>query len=243
MSFILEALRRAQDERSQTQPAAPRITTEEGQPVLRSVRTLPRNLQAALAGAGAAGVILLLAWMLWPATETENISPAQASVPAASVVAIAPEITQTVVSMDDLAETDFGAPATPAEEILSDLEAADAGEPAAAFDPPAGITEPATETAPEAPQTSIRTVELEAAPPSAVKTLREMPDDFRAAFPKIKIEVHAYDDDPAGRFVLIEGRRYREGEVLPQGPQLAAITADGVVFSFRNAEVLVPVGY
>jgi len=79
-----------------------------------------------------------------------------------------------------------------------------------------------------------------AAPATAASTqnLREMPDDFRAGFPAITVDVHAYSDDPAQRFVLVGGKRYHEGDTLPQGPRIFGIVPEGIVFDWQGQRVL-----
>ncbi|MFO7285760.1 MAG: general secretion pathway protein GspB [Gammaproteobacteria bacterium] len=47
--------------------------------------------------------------------------------------------------------------------------------------------------------------------------------------PKLEIEILAYADDPAQRFVFIGGRRYREGDTLPGGMRVISINPRGAV--------------
>lgn len=244
MSYILEALRRAQSDR-QAQPLSPQSGQAQDTPAIRLHEPLPRALLAGLAGAGGAVLTAGLLWLFWPQAEVAPPSafPAEQAViaPVATASTSPAEIGAGISSMDELTESDIAVPAEeayatgPAEvaplapENLAELQEMPAA-PAIERDSTAR------------PETSSRTVQLEP-PAETTRTLRDMPDDYRNAFPKLKVEVHVYDDDPASRFVLIEGRRYREGEALSQGPVVSEITPDGVVFSFRNAEVLVPVGY
>ena len=65
-----------------------------------------------------------------------------------------------------------------------------------------------------------------------------MPPGYRAEFPPITVDVHAYNGNPQKRFVLINGRRYREGDVISEGPRIAQIIAEGIVFDWRNEQVL-----
>jgi general secretion pathway protein B len=50
-----------------------------------------------------------------------------------------------------------------------------------------------------------------------------------ATLPALRLELHAYGEDTASRFVFINGAKYVEGDTLPEGPRLVAITADGAV--------------
>ncbi|MDB5967899.1 MAG: hypothetical protein JWQ90_349 [Hydrocarboniphaga sp.] len=73
---------------------------------------------------------------------------------------------------------------------------------------------------------------------SGATPLLEMPPAYRADFPALTVEVHVWDSDPAKRFVLVNGRRYSEGETLAQGPRLAEIAQDGLVLEYRGSRVL-----
>ena len=72
----------------------------------------------------------------------------------------------------------------------------------------------------------------------STQNLREMPDSFRASFPPITVDVHAYSEVPAQRFVLIDGKRYHENDRLPQGPRIAGIVPEGIVFDWQGQRVL-----
>ncbi|WP_273457608.1 general secretion pathway protein GspB [Nevskia ramosa] len=76
------------------------------------------------------------------------------------------------------------------------------------------------------------------ASPASVRRLKDMPPAYRADFPPIAIDVHVYNDNPQRRFVLINGRRYREGDALSEGPRIAQIVPEGIVFDWRNEQVL-----
>lgn len=77
------------------------------------------------------------------------------------------------------------------------------------------------------------------APPSmASRALAQMPECFRAAFPPLSVDVHAYNPDPQRRFVQIAGRRYREGDHLIEGPQVLEIVPDGIVFQWHDERVV-----
>ncbi|MFT4046436.1 MAG: general secretion pathway protein GspB, partial [Solimonas sp.] len=76
---------------------------------------------------------------------------------------------------------------------------------------------------------------------TGITPLRDMPDTYRAQFPVRTLDVHVYDPDPARRWIMIDGRRYGEGQTLDSGPRVAQITDGGVVFDFQNALVLLPV--
>ncbi|MDP3295083.1 MAG: general secretion pathway protein GspB [Nevskia sp.] len=102
---------------------------------------------------------------------------------------------------------------------------------------PAATPAPAPVTRRAAPAAAAA-VATQPDPSASVRRLKDMPPAFRAEFPAITIDVHVYNDSPQRRFVLINGRRYREGEALSEGPRIAQIVPEGIVFDWRNEQVL-----
>jgi general secretion pathway protein B len=64
--------------------------------------------------------------------------------------------------------------------------------------------------------------------------LSSMSDSFRRALPELGINVHVYAEQPSARFVMIDGRSYREGQTVADGLILEHITRDGVILSHRG---------
>ncbi|MBI2382629.1 MAG: general secretion pathway protein GspB, partial [Gammaproteobacteria bacterium] len=77
-------------------------------------------------------------------------------------------------------------------------------------------------------------------PHGGVPRLRDMPAGYRADFPNLNVDVHVYQRDPQRRFVLINGRRYKEGEQLAEGPLVVQIVENGIVLDYRGERVLYP---
>ena len=50
----------------------------------------------------------------------------------------------------------------------------------------------------------------------------------------LRLDVHVYAEQPQERFVLINLQKYREGERLSEGPTLEAVTPDGAIVSFEG---------
>jgi general secretion pathway protein B len=173
--------------------------------------------------------------------------PTQQVIQARPAPAVVPG-TEGVASLDDL---------TPESDVEL-VPAPSAPAPAQATPPPELTAEPAepVEAEPEVEEP----VEAEASPPrtaaptqaapraippaltqkAPARKLREMPPDYRGDFPALTVEVHV--DEPNRRFVLINGRRYRDGERLAEGPQIVEIVRDGIVMDYRGERVLVPLG-
>ncbi len=200
MSYILEALKKAEQERDRGR--VPRLETLHDNAPRRS-RALPWI---------SAGILLVnaaaLVWWLRPGTHPE----VTAAPPQASPLRIAPAV-----------------PAPP---------------PVTHRPPPAVLAPPVvipqvTSIPPPAPvATPVAPVEPApvAAPPAAPKValLRDLPADFRATVPSLNLDVHVYAPNAASRFVLINMKKYHEGDQLAEGPRIEEITENGAVLSYQG---------
>ena len=66
------------------------------------------------------------------------------------------------------------------------------------------------------------------------------PVDQREGLPPLRLSMHVYDADPAGRFVLIDGRRYRQGDAIGDGLVVEVIRPDGALVARGSLRFLVP---
>lgn len=264
MSYILDALKRAERERKQGRqvsvldeiPAAP---TAEPQP------RVPRLLVPIASGVVALGA-LVFALVVWrhhggpaappaPPVAAAPVAPPPAPPQPAPAPAQPPSATiedgGKLATLDDVYQApppaapgappadQAGPPPTggaspvrrappPAPPADQQGPPPDAGAPAPGSDaPPADVPQEQAPPPPAADQ----------APPQQ-RQLTEMPENFRANFPAFTVDVHAYNSDPRRRFVLIGGKRYREGDTLTEGPRIIGIVAEGIVFEWQGQQVL-----
>lgn len=68
---------------------------------------------------------------------------------------------------------------------------------------------------------------------------RQLPGDVRAQLPEFQITVLVYAEQPADRFILVNGSRQVEGDELQPGLVLQEIRRDGAVYSYRRYRFLV----
>jgi general secretion pathway protein B len=61
-----------------------------------------------------------------------------------------------------------------------------------------------------------------------------------STLPELRLDMWAYDQKPENRFVLINMKRLREGDSLPDGVRVEAITPDGAVLSHNGTRFLLP---
>lgn len=220
MSYILEALRKAERERAIGQVPSiemGRTPAPEG----------PRPWWPWLLGIALLVNAGVLAGWLWSSREPVPLPPLAETAPAEPQV---PEPTPSV--------SDYLPPPTTV------LEETPPSEP-----PVVHFDEPVSEPLPPAPQAETETQEtfVEEAPDEYIEEtpvaeepplLRDMPADFRRSVPEMKIDAHFYTDVPGRSFVMINLRKYRPGERLQEGPQLVDIIEAGVILSYQGREFL-----
>jgi general secretion pathway protein B len=61
-----------------------------------------------------------------------------------------------------------------------------------------------------------------------------------SGIPELRLDLHAWDERPENRFVLINMKKLREGDTLPEGVKVEAITRDGVILSHSGTKFLLP---
>jgi general secretion pathway protein B len=213
MSYILEALRKAERERSLGQ--VPSIETGGAKASSEPRRLWPWLLGGALlVNAG-----VLAVWLLLPR------EPAPTPVPEQPARTVTPE-SQLPPAVSDY----LPPPTTVVEEPISEPPVAALPEPVEPRDD--FVDEPAGE-APAIAAPSETTPVAEEPP-----LLRDMPPEFRRNLPEMKIDAHFHTDVPGRSFVMINLRRYKPGERLSEGPQVVEIVAEGVVLSYQGREFL-----
>lgn len=70
----------------------------------------------------------------------------------------------------------------------------------------------------------------------------DLPDARSAGVPGFTIQVHAWAPQPEERFLRTAGRRFGEGDDLPNGARIERITRNGVVLQWRGQRVLRSLG-
>ena len=254
MSYILEALRKAERERNPSQSEQPQAVQRPRFAQMSKLNELRRYRPVIIAGLCASLMIALTISLLIPhppavaVTDAAQANVPQVATPEAQALnsPYAPMLNQVYgdgrvpTTLDDL--VDAGSE-TPSEEYssLGDAEsaaslgdttalaAAENVEESASVEP-----QPAPKRAAVVPATSVERMRLDPAPTPQFTKLRDMPADYRAAFPVISLDVHSYDAAPQKRFIMIGGKRYNEGDALPDGPRVLQIIPEGVVFEFRG---------
>ena len=257
MSLILEALRKSEAERRRGLP--PDLRSELPPPAPPGRRGLPAWGWAALAVAVA--VLATWSWSRLPsdtgkvgrppsagtAAETDRPSPASADDNSAA----SPE--------PPLPARTPARPVPPAEEAAATAPPASKTPPAspaaaptpAAAAPPIGVAQPSRqqEPVPAAPAAAPPTTEprdtadTPRPPPSGddrVLDVAELDAGTRQALPPLKLSMHLWNEDPARRFVILDGRRLGEGDRIGEA-SIVRIERDGVLLQWQGRGIRVPV--
>lgn len=206
MSYLLDALRKAERERKLGRTAA--LTLDAG----HAPEPQPGMGVAWLLGALAALVVFVNAaafLFFWPGGESADTDLAPA------IAASAPP-----------ARSDTAADATPP-----------AKESTGSAPPDAPRVKPSPVVA-KAPEPS-----LPAGPAQPAKPIASLSPQQRAAIPDLEISGLLYSSIPGRSFVLINGRRYRQGERTQAGPAIVSINAQGVVLDYRGIRFRLPAPY
>jgi general secretion pathway protein B len=240
MSYILDALRKAERERKLGRVPGIDLNRIGGNEAPSSSRwpvwvALGLILNAAVLGA----------WYLYqrvdepPRGELAAAEPEKAPVPEIS----APRMASPAVPQIAKA-TPEAAPAVPETRVADDAKAAPVPstdpEPTAALAVPKSSPEPQPTAEPEPePKPKPKPKPAKRRTPKATPpALAEMPAAYRAKVPRLDLSVHVYSDTPSKRFVFINGKQYREGQRLTEGPTLEQIQLRGIVLQYKGERFL-----
>jgi general secretion pathway protein B len=79
-----------------------------------------------------------------------------------------------------------------------------------------------------------------AVPASDARHYASLPSfsDVGGDLPALRLDLHVYAERPRDRYALINMHRVHEGDVLPEGPRVLAITREGVALDWRGQEFM-----
>jgi general secretion pathway protein B len=253
MSFILDALKKSENERQR-----------QAGPSLADIRVVRRHVERPWWAVGVAALLVLnlgvLLVVLMRDGDAKSATPVQQQ-PAAptpqpqTYTAPAPPPAQTYQSAPS-PDRGYEGAADPSVRSLAD-EAGGYEEPYTGE--PANPNLAGAGTVPQGPP-MVRRIEPPAVAPlpaSAVSDARAKANaggqgdmevlpslnDLAASgtnLPELHLDIHVHSQNPGERFVFVNMRKYQEGETLKEGPQVERITAEGVILNQRGLRFLLP---
>ena len=251
MSYILEALKKAQAERKLGEtPTIHAPTLETGVPREGRSTRLPLAAAVGVMGAVIAGLVVVLwhqagqpegaaaaAPALTPAPVAAVPAPAVVAAPVAAVAASAPvpapapmvAAPAAVTAPIPVVAAVAAAPAMP-------QPAAQSGTPPVDVKPvPVPARQPAVAAAAVA-----ETKPVERPQEEPVQALRDLPEPIQRAIPPVAMSGYMYSPNPADRMILIDKVLRREGDEVAPGLVLAKLEPKGAVFTFRGYRYRMP---
>jgi len=235
MSYILDALRRAESERDRGQ--VPGLGAQPNLAPVAPTASAKSGLARGLAWAAAAlGLALLLAWW-WPR----------------GVATAPPPVSSGGTASPSVSETGTGQPSTPGPATVPPVAARDRAEPGAS--PPALLPTPAptplpvvvSAPPPPPPPAPSSPPVLAAPPPTAARAdgtrivpLAELTPEQRRTWPALTIGGAVYSDHAPSRFVIVGGQILHEGGTAAPGLTVERIGPRSVILRWRDTLVEVP---
>ncbi len=220
MSYILDALKRAESERSRG--AIPNIHAQPGQASDGGARGLLAGQPAVLAVV--VGVLLAAAAAWWMSADTAT-PPAVVvdAVPSTSPAVPPATVPATVASM-------------PMPALAARLPAAPVGPVPTAPAKPIVLPWLAQKVVPlpASPSTRLPTAAAASSANERVYTLKELPDNIRSSLPVLTVGGATYSDNAASRMLIVNGNLFHEGDKLTPDLTLHQIKLRAAVLSFRG---------
>jgi general secretion pathway protein B len=75
-----------------------------------------------------------------------------------------------------------------------------------------------------------------------IYALNQLPSSVREGLPRLTMSLHYFTDDPSLRIIRIDGETLREGQATAGGLRLEKITPDGAIFDYRHYRFSVGMG-
>lgn len=237
MSYILDALRRADAERERG--AVPSLQSQQFAllPGEGDAYERPRTLLWVIAGLAAA-LLAALAWNFFgraapvaaaPVPVVTAAAPPPVATPARPAPAVVAGLPGTSSPPVPPAAIAAAVPLPPAGTIRPTRRARNDAPPAR-LAPPSGAT--AADRSPGASAAGARG--RDGAGDARIYAQRDLPEDIRRALPNVTVSGSTYSSDSANRMLMINGQIFHEGDPVTSGLVLQQIRRRAAVFAFRG---------
>lgn len=232
MSFILDALRKAESLRGASTP----VETPPSTLGVIAPQARPARRKSMLTGLAVGGVVAIGAIMWWSGRNPAPAPAAPVAAAPASTTGLPVDSTHREIRpLDRVVRSGTAAAAAshgnPPPERPTTARAADAITP--------GTVEVASRPL-TASRNAVTTAPADDAPLGSLPPHEELPSyndivlSGRANLPPLHLDIHVYAQAPERRFVFVNNRKYREGERIDEGGRVDRITPDGVILEHRG---------
>jgi general secretion pathway protein B len=237
MSYILEALKKAQAERQLGTSPTLHAPTLHAADRAETGGRLKKPLVLAVVAMGAV-IAVLLVMVLRPASQPVSQPALQRATPAATAPAT-------------VAAAPAPAPALAAASTAAPVSAPSLPEPAASAAPlpaplPVPLPAPVAALPPPVARLPVAAVPTPAvakpasAPEEPVMNQRDLPEPIQRSIPQIAVGGYIYSKNPADRLLLIDKVLRHEGEEVAPGLTLEKLQPKEAVFNFKGYRYRVP---
>jgi general secretion pathway protein B len=244
MSFILDALKKSEQERRQRQ--TPDLHAEHAPPPEQrgGKRLWPILILVALLLNVAVFSFWLRPWSAPEPSVQKELSAVDESIIASETIAAPPlpVASQPVASQPAVSQPAVSQPAVSQPAVSQPAVSQPAVSQPAVSSAAVERTSPASEEiTPSSAESSVkpslpvakRAPETSNVPPSLPR-MEDLPNSFRRELPELVISLHFYTDSPTARMVRINGRNLREKQHISENLTLQEITAEGVILNFKG---------
>jgi general secretion pathway protein B len=236
MSYILDALRRAEAERERG--AVPGLNAQPFNPAVAKRRGSSQQRRAMMIGIGVLLLVAIAVGLYFGFHDASGSAPPSAAVvaqPRAAEPAM-PAATPAPVVVTPAPATTVATPST----------SSPAAPPVIAQAPrarPSYIDAPPPE--PKAVARKLPAASPDASAPAPAADARiykfgELPDNIRAELPKLALGGSMYSDSPAARMVIVNGQVLHEHDAITSELSLDHITTKAAVFSYKGYKYEMP---
>jgi general secretion pathway protein B len=236
MSFILDALKKSESDRQR-----------QSGPALFEVKVAPPRHRLPLWAIAVALLLavnlVILAWMLLkrPAVPAEAALAAAgpAAAPLAPPTLAAPSPPAPAPQADTPVPVASGAP--PVTAVPASAAATSVSQTALVAAPNTGAEEQNPEDlAPAAEPAPLLNSHVRRGTVDGVPLYQEWAATPGTHVPTLRLDLHVYAANPGERFVMINMKKLREGDTLPEGVRVESITPEGAVLSYSGSRFLLP---
>lgn len=227
MSYILEALKKAQAERQLGN--APTIHA----PVVHAVPAARASRMPLALGAAAAVLVLGAALFAWRQSSPADPAPAVSKAAPAPVAAVPPPVATVAPAPSPQVALLPEPLAPPARKSEAPARKPEPPAQRLAKAEPARSAPVAADPVPVAPARAVAAEET-------TRGFNELPDAVRREVPKVVFGGYIYSPNPADRLLLVDKMLRREGEEVAPGLVLEKLLPNAAVMNYRGQRYRVP---